>query len=260
VGDASDRSSDRLHRLEDIEVREVSLVDRAANKRNFLIVKRSGEMAEETKDLTEKVAKAEAERDELQKSLDAVTAEVATLKEAAGEDKTAELQKSLEEAQVEIAKLKESAPVGSENADQDDDAAELQKSLDDSKEKIAKLQAQADEAVELAKRVATLEKDKSDTEHAAIMKSLKDDGKLPKSLEEWAGKQTADDLREFAKVAPTVLKTGRTLPADAADGSMVLTDVEAQVSKMIGIPTEKFIETRKAEIKKQAERAAQLTQ
>ncbi len=37
-------SKDGVHRLEDIEVQEVSLVDRPANKRAFLIVKRSDEM------------------------------------------------------------------------------------------------------------------------------------------------------------------------------------------------------------------------
>lgn len=37
-------SNDGVHRLEEIEVQEVSLVDRPANKRAFLIVKRSDEM------------------------------------------------------------------------------------------------------------------------------------------------------------------------------------------------------------------------
>jgi len=37
-------SADGVHRLEEIEVQEVSLVDRPANKRAFLIVKRSDEM------------------------------------------------------------------------------------------------------------------------------------------------------------------------------------------------------------------------
>jgi len=38
-----------VHRLRDIVVEEVSLVDRAANKRRFLVVKRSGEMADNGK-------------------------------------------------------------------------------------------------------------------------------------------------------------------------------------------------------------------
>jgi len=38
---------DDLHRLRDIVVEEVSLVDRAANKRRFLVVKRSGDMPED---------------------------------------------------------------------------------------------------------------------------------------------------------------------------------------------------------------------
>lgn len=37
-------AKDDVHRLRDIVVEEVSLVDRAANKRRFLVVKRSGEM------------------------------------------------------------------------------------------------------------------------------------------------------------------------------------------------------------------------
>src|SRR5512143_490249 len=38
-----------VHRLRDILVEEVSLVDRAANKRRFLVVKRSSEMADNGK-------------------------------------------------------------------------------------------------------------------------------------------------------------------------------------------------------------------
>ena len=44
-GDPSD-----VHRLHDIEVNEVSLVDRPANKRPFLVVKRSNDMATEVRD------------------------------------------------------------------------------------------------------------------------------------------------------------------------------------------------------------------
>lgn len=39
-------SAESVHRLKDILVEEVSLVDRAANKRRFLLVKREGEMSE----------------------------------------------------------------------------------------------------------------------------------------------------------------------------------------------------------------------
>ena len=38
-----------MHRLRDILVEEVSLVDRAANKRRFLVVKRSGEVPQDGK-------------------------------------------------------------------------------------------------------------------------------------------------------------------------------------------------------------------
>src|SRR5687767_15952317 len=38
-----------VHRLRDIVVEEVSLVDRAANKRRFLLVKRSSQMADDGK-------------------------------------------------------------------------------------------------------------------------------------------------------------------------------------------------------------------
>ncbi|MGH9889024.1 MAG: hypothetical protein ACREBE_26060, partial [bacterium] len=38
-----------VHRLRDIVVEEVSLVDRAANKRRFLLVKRSNQMADDGK-------------------------------------------------------------------------------------------------------------------------------------------------------------------------------------------------------------------
>jgi hypothetical protein len=51
----SDDEDEGLHRLRDMVVEEVSLVDRAANKRRFLVVKRSDEMADDAKDGTELV-------------------------------------------------------------------------------------------------------------------------------------------------------------------------------------------------------------
>ncbi len=45
---SKDGEADGVHRLRDILVEEVSLVDRAANKRRFLVVKRSGDMADES--------------------------------------------------------------------------------------------------------------------------------------------------------------------------------------------------------------------
>lgn len=44
---SKDDEADSVHRLRDIVVEEVSLVDRAANKRRFLVVKRSADMADE---------------------------------------------------------------------------------------------------------------------------------------------------------------------------------------------------------------------
>lgn len=44
---SKDDEADGVHRLRDIVVEEVSLVDRAANQRRFLVVKRSAEMADE---------------------------------------------------------------------------------------------------------------------------------------------------------------------------------------------------------------------
>jgi hypothetical protein len=44
---SKDDDADGVHRLRDIVVEEVSLVDRAANQRRFLVVKRSAEMADE---------------------------------------------------------------------------------------------------------------------------------------------------------------------------------------------------------------------
>lgn len=45
---SKDGEADGVHRLRDILVEEVSLADRAANKRRFLVVKRSGDMADES--------------------------------------------------------------------------------------------------------------------------------------------------------------------------------------------------------------------
>lgn len=50
---ARDDDDEGLHRLRDMVVEEVSLVDRAANKRRFLIVKRSDDMPDDEKDGTE---------------------------------------------------------------------------------------------------------------------------------------------------------------------------------------------------------------
>lgn len=51
------KQSDEVHRLRDIVVEEVSLVDRAANKRRFLVVKRSEGMSGENGDGVEKAKK-----------------------------------------------------------------------------------------------------------------------------------------------------------------------------------------------------------
>lgn len=264
VGDTADQSSrEGLHRLEDIEVREVSLVDRPANKRSFLIVKRSGEMAEDTKDLSKKLTEAEAKSTELQKSLDDAQAETAKLKKDADDAPDAgELQKSLDEAQAEITTLKEAAEKKAEPKDgeADDEAAKLQKSIDERDTKITKLQEQADEADKLAKRVVSLEQDKSKTEHAEVFKTLKADGKLPKSLEEWAGKQSAEALTAWGEGAPAVLKSGRTKAAGSVDGTLVLTDVEKEVAKSLNISEDDYIESRKAEIKKSDARKELLAQ
>jgi hypothetical protein len=45
---SQDDEADGVHRLRDIVVEEVSLVDRAANKRRFLVVKRSEDMADDS--------------------------------------------------------------------------------------------------------------------------------------------------------------------------------------------------------------------
>jgi hypothetical protein len=48
VARREDGEAEGVHRLRDIVVEEVSLVDRAANKRRFLVVKRSDDMADES--------------------------------------------------------------------------------------------------------------------------------------------------------------------------------------------------------------------
>jgi hypothetical protein len=54
-------ANDDVHRLRDIVVEEVSLVDRAANKRRFLVVKRSGEMLDGEDQELEETAGADGE-------------------------------------------------------------------------------------------------------------------------------------------------------------------------------------------------------
>src|SRR6266481_777244 len=69
ANDANDRASQPdegqsgVHRLRDIVVEEVSLVDRAANKRRFLVVKRSEGMAKMNDDDDEKDEESEESDD-----------------------------------------------------------------------------------------------------------------------------------------------------------------------------------------------------
>lgn len=56
-------AKDEVHRLRDIVVEEVSLVDRAANKRRFLVVKRSGEMLDGEDQELDETVRGEGESD-----------------------------------------------------------------------------------------------------------------------------------------------------------------------------------------------------
>lgn len=137
-----DNPKDGLHRLEDILVEEVSLVDRAANKRKFLVVKRSGEMDRElvpdgsggfTND-DEAIAKAKAtaekEEDDAKKSK--ADAEKAKAEEAKKAKKPAKPGRP---------------PVNRKTDDDEEEEAKAQKKADDAKAKAdadAKVKADAE--------------------------------------------------------------------------------------------------------------------
>ncbi len=131
---------DGLHRLRDIVVEEVSLVDRAANKRRFLVVKRSGDMpddgelgaevkpdgrrgltAEVRVEKAKKKPKAEAEDGETEKARRRPVADD-------GEDETEKARRKDDDEDVEKARRRASAE------DEEEDAEKARGDEDDEEE------------------------------------------------------------------------------------------------------------------------------
>jgi hypothetical protein len=98
--------ADGVHRLRDIVVEEVSLVDRAANQRRFLIVKRSDDMADESTAKRTGVKKAEAKDPDDEKD-----AEEKSKRKAADEDDEEDTEKA----------------EGASDDDEEDDASDKRK-------------------------------------------------------------------------------------------------------------------------------------
>lgn len=123
-----------------------------------------------------------------------------------------------------------------------------------------KLAEQTTEAGELAKRVAGLESDKAKRDHESVFKGLVDAGKLPPSLHGWAQKQSAEALREWGEGAPVVQSAerksagGPPITETAPQGEVTLTEEDRQAAAMMGVPEEKFLESKKAELAKRAAR------
>lgn len=145
---------DGAHRLRDIVVEEVSLVDRAANKRRFLVVKRSGDMADEKpegekdereaaggrRDKSKKKAKPKAEETEAEKA-----------RRAAAPDEEDETEKARRRAPAED----EEADAEKTKGDDEEDEDEVEKAR-------AKPKPKTDEDVDTAEKADDDEEDEDD--------------------------------------------------------------------------------------------------
>ncbi len=152
-----DEDEDGVHRLRDIVVEEVSLVDRAANKRRFLVVKRSGDMADDGKlgaDVKPEAQGGAAEtRVEKAKKKPKATADAETEKArrraAATEDG---------EAETEKARRKDDAEKARRGADDEDDGARKALADDEEEEEMEEEEEEDDDEDEDA---AEMEKARS---------------------------------------------------------------------------------------------------
>ena len=190
--DANDTEEGGVHRLVDMVVEEVSLVDRAANKHRFLVVKRDAPMKDKTEPKTDDAAKPEGDPPEKPKKkpakkadtadaiatataiLERLTSAVEMLGEATDEDADQiliELAGELSEAAAEIA---EAAGVAEE--EEEGGEAEKRKSVADT---VAKVRALLEEVTSMLEKAKAHDADPAHTEPPAPAT----DGQVSKQLE-----------------------------------------------------------------------------
>lgn len=285
-------TGDEVYELEGIEVQEVSLVDKPANRRRFLVVKRTGEvrsgendpMATETKKDDKAAADAgsasaaaakamhkipgpvkEAVARALTEASERLTSLLNSVKaaEATEEQMAAPLPKEIADEALAIVNLirsigekypspKAAAASAAEAIGNHGEPKESGVTKADHEAVVKRLQ---DESRALATRVAELEADKERAAHATVKKQLVDAGKLPESLFAWADTQSADQLAAFGAAAP-VIRSGRIETRKGAPdaGGTILTDEERAITKMLGVSPDQFTAARAAQIAKRAER------
>jgi len=248
---ARDHSSEqparlKVYELTDIDTEKVDVVDRAANKRTFLLAKRDGEVAiteggstVAEKHMTDEEKKAAAEKTEkAEKEAAEKKAAEAKAKEEADKQAAAKAEADAKAKAEKAAAEKEAAEKAEQKSEQNSD--DVQKRIDAA---VAKANAERDE---LAKRVASLEADKASAAHASVKKGLVDAGKLPQSLHKWADTQSAEQLTVWGEGAPVVQKGRTESPAPANGGDGTMTSLEKQVAAMLGnVTDENIVEAKK---------------
>jgi hypothetical protein len=192
--DAKDTEEGGVHRLVDMVVEEVSLVDRAANKHRFLVVKRDAPMKDKTEPKTDDAAKPEGDPPEKPKKkpakkadtadaiatataiLERLTSAVEMLGEATDEDADQiliELAGELSEAAAEIA---EAAGVA-EDEEEEGEAAKNASVADT----VAKVRALLGEVTSMLEKAKAGDADPETVEPPAL--AVASDGQVSKQLE-----------------------------------------------------------------------------
>jgi len=183
-------AEDGVHRLKDILVEEVSMVDRAANKRRFLIVKREGEMGElrsNGRGGFTRVMKAAEETDE-EKTLKAANEAAHAANEAAVK---AGKKPPFPGAAKPFGKPGEGAPP-KEEPNEDDEETKARKAAEAEENEKARKVLEAAGLTGAAKRVFA-----NDEERDGTKRATKADAQGMKLAKEVAG--LADELGKLAK-------------------------------------------------------------
>lgn len=135
-----------------------------------------------------------------------------------------------------------------ETSEDDDDEEATADSLKDLPPKVqAKILASLGKSKALTERIAKLEKKHGASARDALITANAD--KLPKSLEKWARKQTAETLAEYFKDAVPVKKEPKTPPKHESTGGgsidVKLTPEDRKVCRLTGTKEEDFLKEKK---------------
>lgn len=112
---------------------------------------------------------------------------------------------------------------------------------------VGALVALAERARVGGEAVAALEAERAERqrrEHAELVAQLEREGKLTPALRAWAGAQSAESLRAFGAVAPTLATQPHEEPAPG-EVSMRLSSFEARVARQLGISEADYATTRR---------------